>query len=150
MDEKNKTGLPMRLINLREERNLSKTEVARRLGLSSMQRYANYEYGKNEPDASMLKKIANLYDVSVDYLVGKSERRKYYDLTDKDRDDIGVQVDRMLAGLSSDAETNYYGEPMSPEDKEKMRVAMVAALEAAQVEARKRFTPKKYRKDDKE
>ena len=147
MVDKENTGLPMRLINLREEHNWSKTEVARRLGLSSMQRYANYEYGKNEPDASMLKKIADLYDVSVDFLVGKSTKRRYYDLTKKDEKDIGEQVDRMLEGLSSDAETNYYGEPMTPEDKEKMRVAMQAALEAAQIEAKKRFTPKKYRHD---
>ncbi|WP_203642897.1 helix-turn-helix domain-containing protein [Levilactobacillus andaensis] len=72
MPEKKQNDFTKRLINLRENNNWSKTEVARRLGLSSMQRYANYEYGTNEPDSSMLKQIASLYGVTTDYLLGKN------------------------------------------------------------------------------
>ena len=45
-----------RLTNLRESRGWSKTYVAKAIGLSSMQTYANYEYGRREPDFKMLKK----------------------------------------------------------------------------------------------
>ena len=57
MPAKTQNNFIRRLINLRDSRNWSKTEVARKLGLSSMQRYANYEYGTNEPDLNMLKQI---------------------------------------------------------------------------------------------
>ena len=51
-----------------------------------------------------------------------------------------------MEGLDSKSEANFYGEPMTDDDKQKLRIAMQAALQAAQIESRKKFTPKKYRK----
>ena len=48
-----------RLTGLRENKGWSKTYVAKAIGLSSMQTYANWEYGRTEPDFQMLNKIAN-------------------------------------------------------------------------------------------
>src|SRR5699024_4107922 len=74
-----------RLTNLRESRGWSKTYVAKAVGLSSMQTYANYEYGRREPDFSTVNKLANLFNVSTDYLLGrKSVDNKTADLADKD------------------------------------------------------------------
>lgn len=62
-----------RLTSLREGRGWSKTYVAKLIGLKSMQTYANWEYGRTEPDFGMLSKIANAFNVSTDYLLsGKS------------------------------------------------------------------------------
>lgn len=60
-----------RLTNLRESRGWSKTYVAKAIGLSSMQTYANYEYGRREPDFNTVSKLASLFDVSADYLLGR-------------------------------------------------------------------------------
>ena len=60
-----------RLTNLRESRGWSKTYVAKAIGLSSMQTYANYEYGRREPDFNTVNKLASLFDVSADYLLGR-------------------------------------------------------------------------------
>ncbi|MCI2961053.1 helix-turn-helix domain-containing protein [Pediococcus pentosaceus] len=62
-----------RLINLRESHDWSKTFVANHIGLKNMQTYANWEYGKSEPDQQMLVNLANLFDVSVDYLLGRTQ-----------------------------------------------------------------------------
>lgn len=70
MTENNKT-LGNRLSYLRERRNWTKTDAAKHLGLSSMQQYANYEYGIRQPDNEMLVKLANLYGVTTDYLLGR-------------------------------------------------------------------------------
>ncbi|MCI9551099.1 MAG: helix-turn-helix transcriptional regulator, partial [Oscillospiraceae bacterium] len=35
-----------------------------------------YEQGKREPTASVLENIADYYNVSVDYLLGRRNRRK--------------------------------------------------------------------------
>ena len=35
--------------------------------------YQFYEYGKNEPKASVLIALADYFDVSLDYLVGRSD-----------------------------------------------------------------------------
>ncbi|WP_406946717.1 helix-turn-helix domain-containing protein [Lactiplantibacillus plantarum] len=107
-----------------------------------------YRWNTKKPTIDKLQKVADYFDVSTDYLLGRTDKKRYYELTEKDQRDIGKEVDHMLSGLDSNAEVNYYGEPMTDEDKEKMRVAMVAALQAAQLEARKKFTPKKYRDKD--
>ena len=74
-----------RLLALREENNLSKTAVAKKLGLS-VQRYANWEYGTREPDLENLKAISKLYGVSTDYLTGK----------DNDKDKKSVEISSII------------------------------------------------------
>lgn len=66
-----------RLTDLREERGWSKTYTAGKLGVKAMSTYANWEYGNREPDAQMLSKMADLFEVTVDYLLGRSDQRDY-------------------------------------------------------------------------
>lgn len=57
------------LKDLRKERNLTQSEVARALNISR-QVYANYENEINQPDCKMLIKLADYFEVSIDYLLG--------------------------------------------------------------------------------
>lgn len=43
--------------------------------------YQSIEYGTSEPKVSTLVAIANLYDVSLDYLVGRTNIRNSHKLT---------------------------------------------------------------------
>ncbi|EPI06268.1 DNA-binding helix-turn-helix protein [Enterococcus faecalis RP2S-4] len=67
--------LAERLQLLREEKEWTKTYVAKQLGLKNLGTYANWEYGTREPDSEMLSKIASLYNVSTDFLLGRTEER---------------------------------------------------------------------------
>lgn len=40
--------------------------------------YQNYEYGLREPNIETLIKLADFFDVSLDYLVGRSDNPKRY------------------------------------------------------------------------
>lgn len=66
--------LGKRLEALRESKGWNKTYVSKKIGLKAMQTYANYEYGSREPDIETLKKLSNLYDVSVDYLLDRESK----------------------------------------------------------------------------
>lgn len=66
-----------RLTKLREAKGWSKTHAAEKLGVKAMSTYANWEYGNREPDAGMLIKIAEVYEVTTDYLLGRSEFADY-------------------------------------------------------------------------
>lgn len=68
------TAFSERLISLREARGWSKTYVANHLGLKNMQTYANYEYGRREPDLETTTKLAKLFNVSTDYLLGRASK----------------------------------------------------------------------------
>lgn len=63
--------LAKRLKQLRIAANLQQTDIIKRLSLSSA-RYSQYESGKRRPDYELLIEIANLYGVSVDYLLGRA------------------------------------------------------------------------------
>ena len=56
--------------NLRLQKGLKQIELAQKL--STTQRKVSYwESGKIEPDIDMLWEIANLFDISVDELIGR-------------------------------------------------------------------------------
>ena len=59
----------MRLLELREERNLTQTDVANAIK-TSRTNIGRWEKGLNEPTANYLVLLANYFDVSIDYLLG--------------------------------------------------------------------------------
>ena len=69
------TKLSERLYSLRKERNLTQLRAAEGLVIP-FSTYRRYEKKEREPDASVLVQIADFYDVSLDYLVGRSEKRE--------------------------------------------------------------------------
>ena len=60
----------MRLKELRESKGLTQKEVAEIIGCSEIS-YARYENEKREPDISTLCKLAEYFNVTVDYLIGR-------------------------------------------------------------------------------
>lgn len=60
----------MELEKLRVANNYTQVEVADKLGLAKMT-YHNYEVERNEPNIKTLIKIADFYNVTLDYLVGR-------------------------------------------------------------------------------
>ena len=67
---------------LREEQHMSMREVANHLGIPYTT-YVNYEKGKREPNFETLIAIANFFNSSTDYLLGKSSERIDDDVLDR-------------------------------------------------------------------
>ncbi|MBQ0110853.1 MAG: helix-turn-helix transcriptional regulator [Oscillospiraceae bacterium] len=57
-----------RIRELREERDLNQTAVAKMLGMSQTG-YSKYETGENDLPTDILIKLSNFYGVSIDYLL---------------------------------------------------------------------------------
>ena len=66
----------MRLKELRTEKGMTQNEVAKVIGYSSLS-YARYEKGEREPDINTLCKLADYFEVSVDYLIGRTVQEKF-------------------------------------------------------------------------
>lgn len=64
-----------RLRDLREDADMNQTQVARYLGMSQTG-YSKYETGENDIPTQVLIKLALLYNVSTDYILGLSQSRK--------------------------------------------------------------------------
>lgn len=61
-----------RLKELRSSRNLTQKQVYEAIGMSAIG-YQRYEYGEREPAFKQLIALADYFDVSLDYLVGRSD-----------------------------------------------------------------------------
>ncbi len=64
-----------RLRDLREDKDLNQTQVAKFLGMSQTG-YSKYETGENDIPTSILIKLADFYDVSIDYLLEQTNNSK--------------------------------------------------------------------------
>ena len=66
-----------RLKELREDKDLNQTEVAKLLNMSQTG-YSKYEVGTNDIPTDVLKKLARFYNTSIDYLLYMTDDRKPY------------------------------------------------------------------------
>lgn len=66
-----------RLTNLRNKRNISQYEVAEKLNVDRS-RYCKWEQGKSRPSYEMLAQIADFFNVTTDYLLGRTDDPKIH------------------------------------------------------------------------
>lgn len=64
-----------RIRDLREDKDLNQTQVAKILGMSQTG-YSKYETGENDLPTAILIKLADFYDVSADYLLNRTDEPK--------------------------------------------------------------------------
>ena len=64
-----------RLTELRHSKNLTETELSSKIGFAQTT-YSFYEIGKRRPTTMKLLSIAQFYNVSVDYIVGRTNNKE--------------------------------------------------------------------------
>ena len=67
------------LQDLRENRDITRKDLAAALNIS-ISTLGMYEQGRREPNIDMLIKMANYFDVSIDFLVGRSFKNENNEL----------------------------------------------------------------------
>jgi len=134
-----------RLKKLCEEQKISinELEVKLKLGTNTL-----YSWKKQKPNSVNLEKIADYFDVSVDYLLGRTDKKRYYDLTEKDERDIQKELEEMINSLSNNGYAAFDGstiDDLEGEDRDLLIASLKNTLEMSRRLAKKKFTPKKYR-----
>ena len=66
-----------RLKELREDKDLFQKDIAKILNMSQTG-YSQYETETNDIPTEVLKKLANFYNTSIDYLLYETDERKRY------------------------------------------------------------------------
>jgi transcriptional regulator with XRE-family HTH domain len=142
-----------RIRSIRRQKDMSGTKVAEMLGISA-QYYYDIEKGKRNLSAEMAARLAEIFGVTTDYLLGRTDEpneksdwdSKLPELTDKEERDIALTLEKILNQLDHENAVSFYGEPMDEETREAMRISLESSLRLAKQLAKKKFTPKKYRK----
>ena len=100
------SDFPRIITFLRKERGLSQKQVASDLGISQAL-LSHYEKGIRECGLDFLIRTAEYYDVSTDYLLGRTVQRKPSAMTDiPDTDEIGHMKGNMINQVNKKLITN--------------------------------------------
>lgn len=84
------------LKKLREEKKYSQVKVQHLVGVSNSSIEA-YEQGVRIPPLPVAYRIAEVFGVSIDYLVGRNnELEKYYMLSKDNKDKVNEYIDELL------------------------------------------------------
>ena len=65
-----------RLRDLRNDNDMNQTQIAEHLGMSQTG-YSKYETGENDIPTDVLIKLADLYETSIDYILGRTNRKEF-------------------------------------------------------------------------
>jgi len=99
--------------NLREENGYTRKYLAERLNIS-YSALANYENNARYPDADMIKRIAELFNISIDYLLNNNSKNlnfeyimlKYNSLSDEGKKDFEKLLELLIIRDSKDKYKN--------------------------------------------
>ncbi|MCK9444998.1 MAG: helix-turn-helix domain-containing protein [Tissierellaceae bacterium] len=91
-----------RLKELREEAGLTQDELAKKLNLTQST-IAYYENGKKMPTMENAKILAQIFNISLDYLFGKMDKTKTAHLEESKLSLIGERLSHDINNLSSES-----------------------------------------------
>lgn len=126
---------------------LTQAEFAKKIDVARTT-YAMYEQGNREPDYNTLQRIADFYEVTTDYLLGReapAAPNALPELTAKEERDIAKKLEDILNDLDGESSLAFDGEPLDDTTRELVRAQIESNLRLAKQLAKKKFTPKKYR-----
>lgn len=133
-----------RLKELRLEKNMQQSELGRLLNITNVA-VSHYENDNRKPTPEIISKVSDIFNVSTDYLLGNTtSKRKYYDLTEKDE----KSIEKTLEKLVEELDNGLYSKDMEEYDEDSRDLlinALSMGLSVAKKEAKRKFTPKKYR-----
>lgn len=111
---------------------------------------SDWKNGRSTPKTDNMKKIADYFGVTLDYLTtGKDElKEKAPELTARDERDIAKDLKSIMKKLSSGeaGPANYDGEELDPEAAELFKDELEIALRRLKLINKEKYTPKKYKK----
>lgn len=115
-------SLGRRIQKLRKQKNLTQQELATVIGISRGS-LSMIEIDKREPDNQTLKKFADFFNVSTDYLLGRTDDPSYQtdELSEKELEEIIKKEGIMFDGI-----------PLDEEDKEDIMEVMKIAWKTLQ------------------
>lgn len=90
-----------RLRDLRMQKKMTQSDIGKFLHVSKVS-VSGYENGTREPDQASSIKLADLFDVTLDYLNGRTNDPKPLKKTDNGPDLIAAHLDKKYSDLSPD------------------------------------------------
>lgn len=139
-------GLYENIRDIAKSKGYSINKLEQELGFA---RSSINKFNKNTPSAEKLQQIADLLEVSLDYLMTGIEKsqKKEITLTSRDERDIEKILERTREQLLTQEGLMFEGDFATPEAIDSIISAMQIGMEMAKKKNKEIYTPKKYKKD---
>ena len=131
--------------NLMKEHGVTAYKVSKETGIATST-LSDWKKGRSTPKQDKLQKIADFFNVTVDYLLtGNNEEKKErdYSLTIKEQENIDAEAKKIIEDLTISFSKNKGS--LNEEDYFAIENAIRSTLETIKIKNKKKFTPKKYR-----
>ena len=148
-----------RVKGLADKQKISIVELEEKLGFSRNSLYSwktppsddslYAPWKKNKPSIDKLNAVADYFGVTTDYLLGRTDTPEF---TTKDEKDVQRILEDLINGLSNENSLAFLkngGVEIDEEDAELLRDSLERTVRRSKILAKEKFTPKKYRKNDK-
>lgn len=103
--------LSTRLKTLRNEKKLTQKQLAEKINVTHVS-ISGYESGNRSPDTDTLQRLADFFEVSTDYLLGRTDSPA---LTPHEKDEAAFQA------FANDPELNVFYRELPKSDEEAVR-----------------------------
>lgn len=134
-----------RITRARKELNLNQKELADKCGITEAT-LSRYENGLREPKSEIVVKIADVLNVTTDYLLGREDKTQST-LNQKDEKDIAKNMSMILDQLQNQQSALMFnGEVLDDETRELLASSLENSLRMGKIIAKEKYTPKKYHK----
>ena len=131
------------------EKNKSRKEICDDLNIKYTT-FVDWEKGNTYPRIDKIELLAKYFGVQKSDLIEDKKEHENTELTARDERDIKKHLDKALENLENDEALMFDGEPveMDTETKELLKASLENSIRLAKTLAKKKYTPKKYRKEN--
>lgn len=138
-----------RFEQLLKENNVTAYRVAKETGIATAT-LSDWKKGRSTPKTDKLQKIADYFEVSIEYFSGNPESKEVdslgkKELNRRDQRDIEKVLDEARDQLLNSEGLMFDGKPATSEDIQQILDAMQIGLEMAKKKNKEKYTPKKYK-----
>lgn len=106
---------------------------------------ASSKWDKSSPSIEVLQKLSQYFNVSIHYLMTGQEESAPLALNKRDENDIAKRLEETLSDLDTKDALMFSGEPLDDETRELLKASLENSIRIGKINAKQKFTPKKFR-----
>lgn len=133
-----------RIVELCQQKGISQSQLERDLGIA---KGSVTKWKTKEPRPSTLQKVADYFNVQVNYLMNGKDNAEN-DLSVRNERDIQKALKETLEQLDSQDGLMFDGEALDDNTKELLKISLENTIRTAKIAAKKKFTPKSLQNGD--
>ncbi len=130
-----------------QKQGVSQRKMEQDIGISNG---ASSKWGNSSPSIEVLQKLSVYFKVPLHYFLTDEPNSDMLSFNARDENDIAKRLEHTLLTLNTQEGLMFSGEPLDEATRELLKVSLENSLRIGKINAKQKFTPKKYRDHNKE